>query len=191
MYFLGEILVDIPLPVEDPVSAHCGSCQDCVDICPTKAIIAPYQLNANRCISYLTIEYSGSIPLEIRPLMGNRIYGCDDCQLVCHWNKFAQRSNLSDFDVRNRLDSSSLIDLFHWNRDEFELKMQGSAIYRIGYEQWMRNIAVALGNFLSDEKKSLMDKQKAIKVLEQQQGQISTLVDEHILWALSKKSSIK
>ena len=129
MYFLGEILVDIPLPIDSPVSAHCGSCQDCLDICPTNAIVAPYQLNANRCISYLTIEYSGSIPIEIRPFMGNRIYGCDDCQLVCHWNKFAQTSNLSDFDVRNSLDSSSLIDLFRWTKDEFVIKMQGDLPY--------------------------------------------------------------
>ena len=146
MYFLGEILTDLPLPVDAPVRERCGTCSRCIDVCPTGAITAPYQLDARRCISYLTIEHAGSIPEELRPLVGNRIYGCDDCQLVCPWNKFAQRSPLADFEVRNGFDDARLIELFAWNAAEFEARTAGSAIRRIGHERWLRNIAVALGN---------------------------------------------
>jgi epoxyqueuosine reductase len=191
MYFLGEIFVDIPLPIDPPISNHCGTCQDCIDICPTQAIIAPFQIDANRCISYLTIEHPGTIPTELRPLMGNHVYGCDDCQLVCHWNKFAKSSNLADFDVRNQLDSSSLEQLFAWDQEEFEKKMQGSAIYRIGYERWMRNIAVALGNYLRSEAMDECQKAKVVELLTKRIGQISSLVDEHINWALDLENSIK
>jgi epoxyqueuosine reductase len=191
MYFLGEIFVDIPLPIDPPISNHCGTCHDCIDICPTQAIIAPFEIDANRCISYLTIEHPGAIPLELRPLMGNHVYGCDDCQLVCHWNKFAKKSSLSDFDVRNQLDCSSLEQLFAWSQDEFERKMQGSAIYRIGYERWMRNIAVALGNYLRSDVIELSQKTKMVELLSKRIGQISALVDEHIIWALDFEISIK
>ena len=184
MYFLGEIFVDIPLPIDDPISNHCGTCQACIDLCPTKAIIAPFQIDANRCISYLTIEHPGAIPLELRPLMGNHVYGCDDCQLVCHWNKFAKTSNLADFDVRNQLDRSSLEKLFAWEREDFENKMQGSAIYRIGYERWMRNVAVALGNYLRSESIDALSEQTIKELLAKKVGKISDLVDEHIAWAL-------
>jgi len=185
MYFLGEIFVDIPLPVDEPVSNHCGSCQDCIDLCPTKAILAPFQIDANRCISYLTIEHPGSIPLELRSLMGNHVYGCDDCQLVCHWNKFAKNSTLADFDVRNQLDCSSLEEVFGWKKEDFDTKMQGSAIYRIGYERWMRNVSVALGNYLRSEQISVSQKSKITELLKNQYGCISELVDEHIAWALN------
>ncbi len=191
MYFLGEIFVDIPLPIDQPISNHCGTCQDCIDLCPTKAILAPFQIDANRCISYLTIEHPGAIPLELRTLMGNHVYGCDDCQLVCHWNKFAKKSNLSDFDVRNQLDRSTLEDLFGWEKADFEKKMQGSAIYRIGYERWMRNIAVALGNYLRSDAIDSIQKLNIAELLSKRIGQISELVDEHITWALNFEKSIK
>lgn len=191
MYFLGEIFVDIPLPIDEPISNHCGSCQDCIDVCPTKAIIAPFQINANRCISYLTIEHTGAIPLELRTLMGNHVYGCDDCQLVCHWNKFAKNSNLADFDVRNQLDQSTLEELFGWGEEDFDNKMKGSAIYRIGYERWMRNIAVALGNYLRSDAVDSVQKKKIVELLSKRMGQISDLVDEHITWAIDSEISIK
>ena len=146
-FFLGEIYTDLPLPVTPPTSAHCGSCTACIAACPTGAITGPFELDARRCISYLTIELHGAIPLELRPLVGNRIYGCDDCQLACPWNRFATTAALPDFaEVRNGLDDAKLVDLFAWTRDEFERRMEGSAIRRIGYERWLRNIAVALGN---------------------------------------------
>src|SRR5215470_4875736 len=145
-FFLGEILTDLPLPVDEPATAHCGTCEACIPACPTQAIVAPYQLDARRCISYLTIENKGSIPEEFRAALGNRIYGCDDCQLFCPWNKFARMAAHPDFKVRNDLDSPALVDLFTWTEAEFDARMQGSAIYRIGYERWLRNIAVALGN---------------------------------------------
>ncbi len=149
MFFLGEIFTDLPLPVDPPVSAHCGHCSACIDVCPTKAIVGPYRLDARRCISYLTIELKGSIPLELRPLIGNRVLGCDDCQLVCPWNKFAQRATLPDFDVRNGLDNATLVDLFAWSEEQFARNLEGSAIRRVGYERWLRNIAVGLGNAAS------------------------------------------
>jgi epoxyqueuosine reductase len=148
MFFLGEIYVDLALPTSEPVTDHCGSCSACIDICPTRAIVAPYRLDARRCISYLTIEHAGPIPLELRPLMGNRIYGCDDCQLACPWNKFAQRAALPDFDERAGLSGSQLATLFAWSEEDFLRFTEGSAIRRIGHARWLRNVAVALGNAL-------------------------------------------
>ena len=140
-FFLGEIYTNLPLPIDQKAANHCGSCRACIDICPTKAITQPYEVDARRCISYLTIELKGAIPLEFRPLIGNRVYGCDDCQLVCPWNKFAEISQEADFNVRNGLDDISLVECFGWSEDEFNHKLAGSAIYRIGYTQWLRNIA--------------------------------------------------
>src|SRR5208337_5653162 len=145
-FFLGEIYLDLPLPPDEPASAHCGSCKACLPACPTGAIIAPYRLDARRCISYLTIELAGPIPLEFRRLMGNRIYGCDDCQLVCPWNKFARPIAEKDFSTRNGLDRAQLVALFSWSEAQFLDRTRGSAIRRIGYERWLRNVAVALGN---------------------------------------------
>ena len=145
-FFLGEIYTDLDLPVDQPEQEHCGSCVRCIDICPTGAIVSPYKLDARRCISYLTIEHKGSIPVELRSLMGNRIFGCDDCQLVCPWNRFAQKTTLPDFDARHQLDGTQLVALFAWDKQTFERNTQGSAIRRIGHERWLRNIACALGN---------------------------------------------
>jgi epoxyqueuosine reductase len=146
MFFLGELYVSVDLPVSAPEVNHCGSCSACMDVCPTRAIVAPYQVDARRCISYLTIEYSGEIPHELRAAIGNRIYGCDDCQLVCPWNKFAQASELPDFVVRNGLNDASLLTLLAWDEATFHQQMAGSAIYRIGHAQWQRNLLLALGN---------------------------------------------
>ena len=179
MFFLGEIYVDVALPVTAPVAARCGTCSACIDICPTQAIVAPYQLDARRCISYLTIEYAGSIPVELRPLMGNRIYGCDDCQLICPWNKFAQRSALSDFDERAGLVGSQLVTLFGWTEEEFLRCTEGSAIRRIGHERWLRNIAVALGN----ARRAAADPALA-QALALRAEHPSALVREHVAWAL-------
>ena len=179
MFFLGEIYVDIALPPSEPVTAHCGSCTACIDVCPTQAIIAPHRLDARRCISYLTIEHAGSIPLELRPLMGNRIYGCDDCQLICPWNKFAQRSALPDFDERQGLTGQQLVTLFAWSEQEFLSFTEGSAIRRIGHERWLRNIAVAMGNALR------ADCDDGIRTaLKDRLDLSSELVREHIQWAL-------
>ena len=150
-FFLGEVLTDLPLPVDPPASAHCGTCTACIDVCPTQAIVAPYELDARRCISYLTIELRDSIPVEFRKAMGNRIYGCDDCQLVCPWNKFARVAVEKDFVVRHRLDAAHLVELFAWTEEEFLARTEGSAIRRIGHECWLRNIAVALGNAPSSD----------------------------------------
>jgi epoxyqueuosine reductase len=177
-FFLGEIYTDLPLPVDDPVSAHCGVCQACLDICPTQAIVAPYELDARRCISYLTIEHSGAIPVELRPLMGNRIYGCDDCQLICPWNRFAQTSSSADFAVRNGLDSVQLVALLAWTEEEFNQRLQGSAIRRIGHERWLRNIAVALGNAPASA--------EIIAALQSRAEHPSEIVREHVQWALSQ-----
>ncbi|MES2364892.1 MAG: tRNA epoxyqueuosine(34) reductase QueG [Pseudomonadota bacterium] len=182
-FFLGEIYTDLPLPVDKPVSAHCGSCQACIDICPTQAIVAPYELDARRCISYLTIEHSGSIPIDLRPLMGNRIYGCDDCQLVCPWNRFAQTSELADFAVRDGLDSATLAALFAWSEHDFDTRLQGSAIRRIGHERWLRNIAVALGNAPGSD--------TVIQALHSRADNPSALVREHVQWALSQHRNVK
>ena len=184
-FFLGELYTDLPLPIDGPLSEHCGTCQKCIDICPTKAIIAPYKLDARRCISYLTIEHKGSIPLELRALMGNRIYGCDDCQLICPWNKFASTTDESDFAVRNGLDDVTLVELFGWSEEEFKQRLEGSPIRRIGHERWLRNIAVALGNALRDSKSS-ESIPKVVAALEGRIGCDSALVREHIVWALEQ-----
>src|SRR5579863_6016627 len=150
-FFLGEMLTDLPLPEDEPASAHCGTCAACITACPTEAIVAPYQLDARRCIAYLTIEHHSAIRVERRAAIGNRIYGCDDCQLVCPWNKFAHAASHPDFKVRHGLDAARLTELFAWTEAQFEERMRGSAIYRIGYEKWLRNIAVALGNAPTSE----------------------------------------
>lgn len=181
-FFLGEIYTDLPLPVDAPTSAHCGSCKRCMDVCPTQAIIAPYQLDARRCISYLTIELKGSIPLEFRPLIGNRVYGCDDCQLFCPWNKYAKHSTESDFAVRHGLDQASLVELFLWDEATFQLRMQGSAIYRIGYIQWLRNLAVGLGNAPTTD--------AVLHALHARQDHHSEIVREHVLWAIENHKKI-
>jgi epoxyqueuosine reductase len=177
-FFLGELYTDVELPVDQPEQSHCGSCRACIDVCPTGAIVAPYQLDARRCISYLTIELRGRIPLELRSLIGNRIYGCDDCQLVCPWNKFAVRTTEADFAPRHGLDSVDLTELFRWDEDTWDRKTEGSAIRRIGYEQWLRNVAVALGNAeRSDE---------IVAALESRQDHPSPIVREHVEWALAR-----
>jgi epoxyqueuosine reductase len=180
MFFLGEILIDLPLPVDAPISNHCGQCRACIDICPTQAIRAPYQLDARRCISYLTIEHQGSIPVELRPLIGNRVYGCDDCQLACPWNKFAQPAQVDDFEVRNGLDSANMLNLFQWTEAEFLNRLEGSPIRRIGYERWLRNLAVGLGNAL----KSGYQDEAIVNALNEKTTHPSALVREHVLWAL-------
>ena len=179
-FFLGEIYTDIPLPTDPPVNSHCGSCSACIDVCPTNAIVAPYQLDARRCISYLTIELKGSIPVKFRKAIGNRIYGCDDCQLVCPWNRHARLSAEADFRSRHTLDNSSLCDLFNWGEQDFKHKTEGSAIRRIGYQRWLRNIAVALGN--SPRSDQVMDTLKA------RQSHSSELVREHVRWALRRQA---
>ena len=185
LFFLGEIYTDLPLPVDAPVSDHCGSCEACISVCPTQAIVAPYKLDARRCISYLTIELKDSIPLELRPLIGNRVLGCDDCQLVCPWNKFAQKAVLPDFDVRNALDSASLIDLFAWTEEEFNTRLEGSAIRRIGHERWLRNIAVALGNAAQQRAGDA----SMLAALNARAADSSALVREHVAWALQQHAS--
>jgi len=175
-FFLGEIFLNLPLPVDASQQEHCGSCTRCIDICPTHAIIEPYRLDARRCISYLTIELKGKIPIELRPQIGNRIYGCDDCQLVCPWNGFAKSTIEPDFMVRHGLDDVSLVELFAWDETEFKARLAGSAIYRIGYEQWLRNIAVALGNATKDA--------AVIAALKLRANHESALVREHVEWAL-------
>jgi epoxyqueuosine reductase len=181
MFFLGEIYVDCPLPVTPPVEAHCGSCSACIDACPTGAIVAPYRLDARRCISYLTIEHAGPIAPELRPLIGNRIYGCDDCQLVCPWNKYAKRSPLPDFDAREGLSGASLLSLWRWTEADFLRRTEGSAIRRIGFERWQRNLAVAIGNALA----ARPDPALRAALLEQREA-ATPLVREHIDWALSR-----
>jgi epoxyqueuosine reductase len=182
MFFLGEIYTDLPLPVDESISSHCGECTACIDICPTQAIVAPYKLDARRCISYLTIELKGSIPIELRPLIGNRVLGCDDCQLACPWNKFAQRSRLPDFDVRNDLDKATLVDLFAWTEEEFNRRMEGSAIRRIGHQRWLRNIAVALGNAA----KQYANDPEIVNALGAHRNHSSELIREHVEWALDQ-----
>lgn len=183
MFFLGEMYVDLPLPVDEETGNYCGSCTRCIDICPTQAIIAPYRLDARRCISYLTIEMKGNIPEPLRPLIGNRVYGCDDCQLVCPWNKYAQITNENDFHVRNGLDDVSLIDLFSWDQATFDARMAGTPIRRIGYVQWLRNIAVGLGNasYSND----------IVRALQGRADDASELVREHVQWALQQQHQKK
>jgi epoxyqueuosine reductase len=180
-FFLGEIYLNLPLPVDTPQQEHCGTCSRCIEVCPTRAIIAPYRLDARRCISYLTIELKGSIPAELRPLIGNRIYGCDDCQLVCPWNGFAQATVEPDFAVRYGLDDVSLVELFAWDEAEFKTKLAGSSIYRIGYERWLRNIAVALGNAAKSTAVTT-----ALKLRAKHE---SSLVREHVEWALMQQAN--
>ncbi|MES2130489.1 MAG: tRNA epoxyqueuosine(34) reductase QueG [Pseudomonadota bacterium] len=182
MFFLGEILVDLPLPVDEPVSAHCGQCQACIDVCPTQAILGPGRLDARRCISYLTIELKGPIPLELRPLIGNRVYGCDDCQTVCPWNKFAQRATLPDFDERHGLGSAGMLELFAWEEEEFNRRMEGSPIRRIGHERWLRNLAVGLGNAAA----SVKGDPAIVAALSARASHPSELVREHVAWALAR-----
>jgi epoxyqueuosine reductase len=182
MFFLGEILVDLPLPIDAPASAHCGQCSACIDVCPTGAIIGPGRLDARRCISYLTIELKSSIPVELRPLIGNRIYGCDDCQTMCPWNKFAQRATVPDFDQRNGLGEASLVELFGWSEDEFERRMEGSPIRRIGHERWLRNLAVGLGNAAD----SIKGDPAIVGALQARAAHPSAMVREHVEWALSR-----
>lgn len=177
-FFLGEIYTDLPLPPDDRGDNHCGTCRACIDICPTRAIIAPYQLDARRCVSYLTIELKGSIPVDFRPMMGNRIYGCDDCQLVCPWNRFARLSAEGDFSPRHNLDAAGLVSLFAWNETEFLKRTEGSAIRRIGYERWLRNIAVALGNAPTTP--------TVVEALSARRDHHSMLVREHVTWALEQ-----
>ena len=185
MFFLGEIYTDLPLPVDEATTAHCGECRACIDACPTQAIVGPYRLDARRCISYLTIELKDSIPEDLRPLIGNRVYGCDDCQLVCPWNKFAQRSALSDFDVRNGLDAASLVALFAWTEEDFNTRLEGSAIRRIGHQRWLRNIAVGLGNAASTEA-GLRGDPALVAALRSRLAHPSALVREHVQWALAR-----
>ena len=185
MFFLGEIYVDLALPTSEPASAHCGSCTACIDVCPTRAIVAPYRLDARRCISYLTIEHDGPIPLELRPLIGNRIYGCDDCQLVCPWNKYAQTSTLPDFDVREPFANATLLALWAWDEAEFLRRTEGSAIRRIGYQRWRRNLAVASGNALRER----YDAALRAALVAAREGS-SALVREHLDWALDQAATI-
>lgn len=178
LFFLGEVYTDLPLPVDNAAGNYCGSCSKCIDICPTQAIIAPYRLDARRCISYLTIEHKGSIPEILRPLIGNRVYGCDDCQLICPWNKFATITGENDFAVRNGLDDVSLVELFGWSEEQFEAALAGSPIRRIGHEQWLRNLAVGLGNAPSST--------AVISALQARRDEASMLVREHVQWALQQ-----
>jgi len=177
-FFLGELFTDLPLPVDTAARNHCGDCHACIDACPTRAITAPYQLDARRCISYLTIEARGSIPEPLRAAMGNRIYGCDDCQLACPWNRFAAAATEADFLPRHDLDAAELVHLFQWSEPRFEYNTQGSAIHRIGYECWLRNIAVALGNAPTSP--------AVVRALEEKRGHTSALVREHVAWALQQ-----
>ena len=182
MFFLGEIYIDLALPLSQPTSAHCGGCTACIDICPTQAIVAPYRLDARRCISYLTIEHDGAIAPELRPLMGNRIYGCDDCQLACPWNKYAQRATLPDFDAREPLGGASMLQLWAWDEAEFLRRTEGSAIRRIGIDRWRRNIAVALGNAWRETGEVTI-----AHALQAALPQANALLAEHIEWALAQR----
>ena len=180
-FLLGEIYTDLPLSPDAPVTDHCGSCRACIDVCPTQAIVAPYELDARRCISYLTIELRGSIPEPLRAAIGNRVFGCDDCQLFCPWNKFARATAVGDFAVRHGLDSAGLINLFEWSETEWEARTAGSALRRAGYEGWLRNVAVALGNAPADE--------RVVAALAARADDPSPVVREHVQWALERQRS--
>jgi len=182
-FFLGEVYTSLPLPADAPASEHCGTCTQCIDVCPTQAIRAPYQLDARRCISYLTIELKGSIPQELRPLIGNRVYGCDDCQAVCPWNSFARPSPEPDFAVRNGLDRASLVELFGWSEADFAARLAGSPIRRIGYERWLRNLAVGLGNAPPTP--------AVAQALRARADHPSPLVREHVAWALARHGNAR
>jgi epoxyqueuosine reductase len=178
-FFLGEIYTDLELPVDQPnVNNHCGSCTSCMDVCPTKAFEGPYQLDARKCISYLTIEYKGSIDKELRPLMGNRVFGCDDCQIFCPWNKFTKQTEEKDFSPRHKLDDIDLVELFNWNEEDFLAKTEGSPIRRAGYESWLRNIAIGLGNAKTSE--------DILSALNLRKNDPSEIVREHVLWAINR-----
>jgi epoxyqueuosine reductase len=181
-FLLGELYTSLPLPVDSPVADHCGSCTACIDVCPTRAIVAPYQLDARRCISYLTIEQRGAIPLELRAAIGNRIFGCDDCQLFCPWNKFARPTEVGDFSVRHDLDGADLVQLFAWSESEWLERTEGSALRRAGYEGWLRNVAVALGNAPASD--------RVIRALEARRERASPLVREHVEWALERQRAL-
>jgi len=181
-FFLGEIFCDLPLPPDAAASEHCGSCRRCIDVCPTQAIVAPYQLDARRCISYLTIEHKSAIPEELRPLIGNRVYGCDDCQIVCPWNRDAPAAAEADFAPRNGLDDATLVELFSWTEAQFDERLRGSPIRRIGYERWLRNIAVGLGNAPGSG--------EVVAALRGRQDDPSALVREHVTWALSRHGQL-
>ena len=178
-FFLGELFIDLPLPLDRPATAHCGACTACLSICPTRAIVAPYQVDARRCVSYLTIELHGSIPEALRPLIGNRIYGCDDCQIICPWNRFAKMTDEADFNPRQQLNTRQLLDVFAWNEETFLAKTEGSAIRRIGHDRWLRNIAVALGNAPVSP--------PVIHALTQTLTHHSEMVREHVQWALEQQ----
>lgn len=182
-FFLGEIFTDLPLPLDTPVEPHCGRCTACIDACPTGAIVAPYRVDARRCISYLTIELQGAIPEALRPLLGNRIYGCDDCQLVCPWNRFAQIAAEPDFAPRHGLDSATLVELFAWSAAEFAERTAGSPLYRIGHVRWLRNIAVALGNAPSSP--------AVLAALQARVSDDNALVREHVAWALARHGTAR
>jgi epoxyqueuosine reductase len=177
-FFLGEIFCDLPLPADSEKENHCGTCERCIEVCPTQAIRGPYQLDARRCISYLTIEHKSAIPEELRPLIGNRVYGCDDCQTACPWNRFAQVTTEADFAVRNGLDAASLADLFAWTEAQFDERLRGSPIRRIGHERWLRNLAVGLGNAASSR--------RIVDALKSRRDHPSPLVREHVEWALKR-----
>ncbi|PTQ68724.1 tRNA epoxyqueuosine(34) reductase QueG [Pseudomonas sp. GV071] len=178
-FFLGELFVDLPLPVDEPTTAdHCGRCTACLDICPTNAFVGPYVLDARRCISYLTIELKGPIPTELRPLIGNRVFGCDDCQIVCPWNRFARPTEQSDFAPRHSLDNAQLAELFRWSEEEFLSRTEGSPLRRAGYERWLRNLAVGLGNAPSSI--------PVLEALETRREDASEMVREHVQWALAQ-----
>jgi epoxyqueuosine reductase len=177
-FFLGEIFCDLPLPLDKEVANSCGTCERCIEVCPTQAIRGPYQLDARRCISYLTIEHKGSIPEALRPLVGNRVYGCDDCQVVCPWNRFSRPTGEPDFQVRHGLDRATLVELFAWTEEDFDLRLRGSPIRRIGHERWLRNLAVGLGNAPSSR--------EVVAALRARADHPSALVREHVLWALSR-----
>ena len=179
-FFLGEIFINLPLPIDKKLTNHCGTCSACIDICPTKAIIAPYKLDARKCISYLTIEHKGSIPVEYRKAIGNRVYGCDDCQLICPWNKYSKVTNEHDFMIRNNLHKISLLDSFKISKDKFDEIFNGSAILRLGYERWLRNIAIGLGN---------AKKSKAILAeLKERLPDATPMLQEHINWAIKEQT---
>jgi epoxyqueuosine reductase len=183
MFFLGEIFIDLDLPLDPPVSAHCGQCTACISVCPTQAIVGPYRLDARRCISYLTIEHPGSIAPELRPLIGNRIYGCDDCQLACPWNKYAQPSSLADFDARPAVAPRSLLELWAWTEPDFLQRTEGSAIRRMGWIRWRRNLAVGLGNAWRDSGQLAL-----WQALQGARDAAEPLVQEHIDWALAQRA---
>ena len=177
-FFLGELFTDLPLPTDEPATEHCGSCSACIDVCPTQALVAPFELDARRCISYLTIELKGSIPVEFRSAIGNRIFGCDDCQLVCPWNKFARPTTEDDFSPRHDLDDTMLIKLFRWTHDEWEVATRGSALRRAGYEGWLRNLAIALGNASTTA--------SIVAALRARSTDPSDVVREHVEWAIAQ-----